>query len=110
MLSKILTISELSQLQDPYYRTFYLNATPFSKEDITRWNPWRAPGRAPLYDPGGMAGGAPVWRKTALTYYDTQYAKQGDLGTEVLPPNPTGVVWEAGATVETKWTVRANHG
>jgi hypothetical protein len=95
---------------DPYYRTFNLNVTKFSKQDTTRWNPWRAPGRAPLYDPCGMAGGAPVWRHTALTFYDTRYAKQGQLGTEVLPPNPTGVVWKAGETVETKWNIRANHG
>ena len=56
-----------------------------------------------------MAGGAPVWRHTALSFYDTENAKQGDLGSKVLPPNPTGVVWTGGATVETKWSVRANH-
>ena len=38
------------------------------------------------------------------------HAKQGDLGSKVLPPNPTGVVWKAGGTVETKWNIRANHG
>ena len=55
-----------------------------------------------------MAGGAPVWRSTQLSYYDTPNAKQGDLGSKVLPPNPTGVVWKAGETVEAKWSVRAN--
>lgn len=95
---------------NPYYRTMNLNATALSKEDTTRWNPWRAPGRAPLYDSCGMAGGAPSWRKTALSFYNTVHAKQGDLGSAVLPPNPTGVVWKAGETVETKWTIRANHG
>jgi hypothetical protein len=54
-----------------------------------------------------MAGGAPVWRHTALSFYDTQNAKQGDLGSEVLPRNPTGVVWTAGETVETKWVSTA---
>ena len=57
-----------------------------------------------------MAGGAPSWRQTALSFYDTVHAKQGDLGSQVLPPNPTGVVWKVGATVETKWNIRTNHG
>lgn len=87
-----------------------LNAKIFSKEDVTRYNPWRAPGRAPIYDSCGMAGGAPSWVPTALSFYDTVHAKQGDLGSVVLPPNPTGVVWKAGETVETKWNIRANHG
>jgi hypothetical protein len=95
---------------DPKYRTMNLNVTALSKEDATRFNPWRAPGNAPLYDPCGMAGGAPKWVQTALSFYDTVHAKQGDLGSKVLPRNPTGVVWKAGATVETKWNVRANHG
>lgn len=95
---------------NPYYRTMNINVTALSKHDIYRWNPWRAPGQAPLYDSCGMAGGAPSWRKTALSFYDTVHAKQGDLGSEVLPPNPTGVVWKAGETVETKWNIRANHG
>jgi hypothetical protein len=44
-----------------------------------------------------------VWRHTALSFYDTENAKQGDLGSKVLPRNPTGVVWKAGETVEAKW-------
>lgn len=55
-----------------------------------------------------MAGGAPKWVFTALSFYDTVNAKQGDLGSKVLPPAPTGVVWKAGSTVETKWNIRAN--
>ena len=95
---------------DPRYRTMLLNVPALSKGDVYRYNPWRAPGKAPIYDPCGMAGGAPVWRHTALSFYDTENAKQGDLGSQVLPRNPTGVVWTAGEIVETKWNVRANHG
>ena len=95
---------------DPFFRTMDLNVTALSPEDRLRWNPWRAPGNAPIYDPCGMAGGAPRWRSTQLSYYDTPFAKQGDLGSRVLPPNPTGIVWRAGETVEAKWSVRANHG
>jgi len=29
---------------------------------------------------------------------------------QVLPKNPTGIVWEAGDEVEAVWSVRANHG
>lgn len=35
---------------------------------------------------------------------------EGDLGSKTLPKTPTGVVWKMGASVETKWAVRANHG
>lgn len=47
---------------------------------------------------------------TALSFIDNEHAKQGDLGSKVLPRNPTGVVWAAGSTVEAKWSIRANHG
>ena len=49
-------------------------------------------------------------RTPSYVFYDTENAKQGDLGSQVLPRNPTGVVWTAGEIVETKWNVRANHG
>ena len=29
---------------------------------------------------------------------------------QVLRPNPTGIVWKAGQQVETRWSIRANHG
>lgn len=90
---------------DPYFRTMAIKVKALSPEDRYRWNPWRAPGVAPIYDPCGMAGGAPEWRSTQLSYYNTRFAKQGDLGSKVLPPNPTGVMWRAGSTVETKWCV-----
>merc|ERR1719410_3078930 len=31
------------------------------------------------------------------------------MGSE-LPKLPSGAVWKAGSTVETKWSIRANHG
>ena len=48
-------------INDPKYRTLNRNITAFSDEDWTRWNPWRAPGSAPVYDACGMAGVMPVW-------------------------------------------------
>ena len=57
-----------------------------------------------------MAGGSPQWVATQLSFIDTPHAKQGDLGSKVLPKAPTGVVWKTGSKVEAKWSIRANHG
>lgn len=95
---------------DPYFRTFNRDVPAMSKEDIYQHNPWRAPGNAPVYDACGMAGGGPSWVDTQLSFVDTEFAKQGDLGSKTLPRAPTGVVWTAGAQVEAKWSLRANHG
>ena len=73
----------------PYYRTVNLNATALGPDDKYRWNPWRAPGNAPIYDPCGMAGGAPVWRHTALSFYDTGESTSTRLWSlVVLPQSP----------------------
>lgn len=95
---------------DPYFRTYNRGVEAMSPEDIYQWNPWRAPGSAPVFDPCGMAGGSPAWTATQLSFIDTVNNKQGDLGSKTLPKTPTGVVWKMGASVETKWAVRANHG
>jgi hypothetical protein len=63
-----------------------------------------------VYDACGMAGGSPSWTPTQLSFVPTANNVQGDLGSKVLPPRPTGIVWRAGADVEAKWSVRANHG
>jgi len=42
-------------------------------------------------------------------YATTKFAKLGDLGSN-LPKMPTGAVWNVGSIVETKWSLRANHG
>ena len=95
---------------DPYFRTVNLDAPAMSSSDLYQHNPWRAPGNAPVYDPCGMAGGSPTWVKTGLSFIDTKFARQGDNGSMMLPPRPTGIVWVAGAEAEAKWTMRANHG
>ena len=120
---------------DPQFRTYNREVKAMSAEDWTQHNPWRcearllcrlsaqpynneltalmfaslpsAPGAAPVYDTCGMAGGSPKWVATQLSYIDTPHAKQGDLGSKVLPYTPTGVVWRRGDVVEAKWGVRA---
>ena len=84
---------------DPRYRTYNREAEALSAADKYRWNPWRAPGHAPVYDPCGMAGGGPEWVGTQLSFVDTVHNKQGDLGSRTLPRDPTGVTWRAGQTV-----------
>ena len=76
-----------------------------SANDTYRYNPWRAPGHAPVNDACGMAGG--TLRKHAgpgeAIFADNQFAKMGDLGSQVLPPAPSGTVWTAGTSVEVAW-------
>merc|ERR1719453_797476 len=102
-------------INDPKYRTVNRDVPAGSPEDWTRWNPWRAPGSAPVMDACGQAGGAPTPTEAHgiphhQDFVDTKYAKFGDLGSKVLPYYPTGTVWEAGAVVETRQSIRANHG
>ena len=97
---------------DPLHRTFNRNCTGDcigTRDDFTRYNPWRAPGSAPVYDSCGRAGGGPHPTGGHGEYINTSNAQFGDMGSN-LPYLDSGVVWEAGSTVETMWSVRANHG
>lgn len=96
-------------LNKPEWRTTNRHAVAGSKDDWTKFNPWRSPGLAPIFDSCGMAGGGPVAGVESGEYNTTRYAKQGDVGSR-LPPSPTGVVWTAGALATTAWYIRANHG
>jgi len=93
----------------PKYRTVNLNAAPGSVNDIWKYNPWRAPGKAPIADSCGMAGGNTYEVFNAGAYNTTRYAKQGDLGTHVLPPRPSGTVWQRGTVAKARWQLTASH-
>ena len=95
----------------PKYRTVNLNSTPGSLEDIWKYNPWRAPGRGPLADPCGMAGGNTVGVFNAGEYNTTKFAKQGDLGTRVLPKRTDlgQTTWRRGTVERTRWQITAAH-
>jgi hypothetical protein len=97
-------------LNDPKYRSLNQNATAGSVEDIFFFNPWRAPGRAPVFDPCGKAGGSDHQAFNAGEYNTTVFAKQGDLGSAVLKPRPSGTVWQRGTTAKTRWQYTASHG
>jgi len=78
--------------------------------DIFKFNPWRAPGKAPVFDPCGMAGGRWTEAFNAAAFNSTRFAKMGDLGTKVLKPRPTGTIWQRGGRAKTRWQMTANHG
>jgi hypothetical protein len=95
---------------DPQYRTTNQHTVAGSREDFYKFNPWRAPGMAPVYDPCGMAGGSTIHRFNAGEYNTTRFAKQGDLGSKVLKPRPSGTVWKRGSIVRVRFQQSANHG
>jgi len=95
---------------DPQYRTTNQHTVPGSREDFYKFNPWRAPGNSPVYDPCGMAGGSPIHRFNAGEYNTTKFAKQGDLGSKVLKPRPSGTVWKRGSVARVRFQMSANHG
>ena len=38
-------------------------------------------------------------------YLPTQFARQGDLGSHVLYPRPTGTMWRAGGVANVSWCI-----
>ena len=97
-------------INEPRYRTVNQAAEAGTAADFTKHNPWRAPGRAPVFDACGMAGGTPQEAFNAAAYNTTRYAKQGDLGSVVLRPRPSGTVWARGSVATTRWQSTALHG
>ena len=86
---------------DRRLRTYNMDAACNGPDDIYRWNPWRYPGSAPVEDACGKAGGGGVLVDKkgsarvgfgAAFYTDTVHAKANDLGSQVLPPLPSGTV------------------
>lgn len=98
-------------LNDARLRTMNVLAAAGSADDVYMWNPWRAPGTAPVTDACGMAGGSPhPVLPDAAVFTETKFAKQGDLGSKVLKPTTSVTRWTAGSTVEVVWGIRYNHG
>jgi len=91
--------------------TLNIGAEDGSEEDSYRYNPWRAPGYAPVIDPCGQAGGEIKGQNIGgdSIYTETKFAKMGDLGSK-LPPSVNKTQWTAGEYVEVGWGVLYNHG
>eukprot|EP00051_Salpingoeca_urceolata_P023828 m.410430 g.410430 ORF g.410430 m.410430 type:complete len:387 (+) comp20158_c7_seq8:1833-2993(+) len=92
--------------------TMNIGAVEGSVNDSYRFNPWRAPGHAPVADACGLAGGRHPQDLPGgdAVYFTTQFATLGDAGSVVLPPSPTSTIWHAGDSVEVAWGIRYNHG
>jgi len=97
-------------LNDPKHRTVNQAAVPGSLQDFTKYHPWRSPGKAPVWDACGMAGGVSMEVFNAGAYNRTRFAKQGDLGSQVLPKRPSGAVWKKGSVARASWQNTAEHG
>lgn len=104
-----INLTDPSRLLKQYW-TANQDALVGSVQDVFKWNPWRAPGKAPVFDPCGMAGGIDHEVFNAAAYNTTIYAKQGDLGTVVLKPRQTGTIWTRGTNVKVRWQQTADHG
>jgi hypothetical protein len=97
---------------DPKHRTVNTNTECGSSLDFYYYAPWRAPGRAPVIDACGMAGGRFPGQGHGIEgadYHSTPNAPLGMRGS-ALPRRPSGTVWKAGDSVEVAWTVKASHG
>jgi len=80
--------------------------TQSKQGDFTKYNPWRAPGKAPVVDPCGDASG--YQNPGAYAEIPKGY-KAFDKGSEVLPEGkPT--YWKAGGAAEVGWALSAQHG
>eukprot|EP00037_Helgoeca_nana_P029635 m.356205 g.356205 ORF g.356205 m.356205 type:complete len:377 (-) comp28018_c3_seq1:2541-3671(-) len=95
-----------------YAWTMNRAAVEGSVNDTYAFNPWRAPGSAPVTDACGTAGGTDPSHAGPgdAVFADTEFAKFGDFGSKVLQPAPSGTVWTAGSEVEVSWGIRYNHG
>jgi hypothetical protein len=93
--------------------TLNMDVVEGSEEDSYRYNPWRAPGAAPVVDPCGQAAGEFGYQKLGgeSVFLNTSIASMGMLGSK-LPPTPKAdrPKWVIGSAVEVAWGVRYNHG
>ena len=104
------------------YWTMNMHAEDGAEDDSYQYNPWRAPGHAPVVDPCGQAGGK--YKQTPMggasmfgtvvvpTAHGNITLTMGDMGSKVLPPSDPSTVpkWKAGSTPRVAWGMRFNHG
>jgi hypothetical protein len=89
---------------DPEFRTWDPHGDD-AQPDLHKYNPWRAPGKAPVNDPCGLASGGE--HPNAYAAVPAGY-KGGDKGSEVLPETEA-TLWQAGATASVGWAMSAQH-
>lgn len=89
-----------------------LHAVDGAVNDSYRFNPWRAPGTAPVVDPCGQAGGK--YPQTPMggdsVFHTTNFSTMGDLGSRLPPTRGALPQWIVGSDVQVAWGMRFNHG
>jgi len=77
------------------------------------YNPWLAPGSAPVYSPCGIAGGSGNYKGENGGAHPPGY-EQGMDGRKLFEHDDsskkTSTVWPAGSNQEVIWAINANHG
>ena len=104
--------SRKATICDPKLRTVNTNTECGSALDFYYYAPWRSPGRAPVIDSCGIAGGRIPGQGHGIEgadYHSTVHAPLGTRGS-ALPPKRSGTVWAAGSSVEVAFTIKASHG
>lgn len=81
-----------------------------SAGDWTQFNPWRAPGTAPVTDPCGMAGGGQKKGDPGNGGVAPPGHTLGELGSTLKPLTAGPANWKPGSVVEVAWAIDANHG
>lgn len=101
-------------LMDAKLRT-YRNTTTHG--DWTKWNPWRAPGHAPIASPCGLAGGGNSpgpWLSDSLGRHiitgasTPPFIRRGFDGRDV--PEGPKMNWSQGSVQEVAWSMFSNRG
>jgi len=86
------------------YRTNNINS--HGVHDMTRKNPWRSPGAAPVHGSGcAISGGGPALDGTYPAVQPGTFA--GQDGASLPRKEPT--VWTAGSVQEVAWAINGNH-
>lgn len=96
-------------VNDAAFRTYNVDVSSGST-DYTRYNPWRAPGSAPVIGSGcGRAGGGPIREYNGGTALEFGLHQNMD-GADLPPVKGPATVWTRGAVEEVAWAINANHG
>ena len=96
------------------FSSCFLSQLAGGPDDVYRYNPWRAPGFAPVSDACGLAGGRhaadPGGGDAVFTTLPAigpnGPISLGDQGSDVLKKDKASAIWQAGSTVAVAWGIR----
>ena len=98
--------TEVSPTLPSAFRTFNIDGRD-PQGDWTRAHPWRSPGKAPVLDACGMAGGS--WRNNEPPGgHPPPGHEYGARGSELPSTAPREAT--LGGTLDVEWAIAANHG